>query len=128
MHPDNVDKFISVSAPHPNLMWNNLQAKSPINDSWLKFVQLPYLPERCLSRQDSQFLDKSMPHIQMDGKSSRNGIVNGDDLIATQRNAYKYVFSQRNDWTGPLNYYRNFPFYRVKAGETIRCPCLIITG
>lgn len=42
--------------------------------------------------------------------------------------AYKYVFNRTIDWTGPLNYYRNFPFYNIREGETLRCPTLIITG
>lgn len=132
-YPDNVDRFISVSAPHPNLMWENLHAKSHINDSWLKLVQIPYLAERALTRNDSQFLEKSMPHIHpsKDARNNRNSSLYIEDcvgLISHKWDAYKYVFSQKSDWTGPLNYYRNFPFYRIKSGEVIRCPCLIITG
>lgn len=42
--------------------------------------------------------------------------------------AYKYLFNRTVDWTGPLNYYRNFPFYKIRESETIRCPTLIVTG
>ena len=50
----------------------------------------------------------------------------------TQKNdlmeAYKYIFHQTDDWTGALNYYRNFMFYRIKSGEILDCPTLVITG
>lgn len=129
-YPENVDRFIAVSTPHPNLMWANLNGKCHINDSWLKLVQVPYLPEKLMAQNDAAFLEKAMPHIRKDNKYIRNGHVNGDDrpYITDKWEAYKYVYSQHSDWTGPLNYYRNFPFYRIKAGEMIRCPCLIVTG
>lgn len=111
-------------------MWENLHAKSHINDTWLKLVQVPILAEKVLTRNDTEFLGKSMPHIRKDVKYGRNGYANSDDNVTMIQkwDAYKYVFSQKSDWIGPLNYYRNFPFYRVKPGEIIKCPCLIITG
>lgn len=129
-HPENVERFISVSASHPNLMWANLHAKSEMNDSWLKFVQIPYLPEIELTRNDSQFIEKTLSHVQNDIKTTPIYGLNDTPIeqIANKLDAYKYVFSRKSDWTGPLNYYRNFPFYRIKAGETVRCPCLIVIG
>lgn len=129
-YPDNIDRFISISASHPNLMWENLQAKSPINDYWLKFIQLPYLPEIEMTRADSNFIDRMLPHLRDD--SSPKSIYHSTDStiqrIPNKLDAYKYVFSRKSDWSGPLNYYRNLPFYKVRPGETIRCPCLIIIG
>lgn len=129
-HPENVDRFISVSASHPNLMWENLPAKSEMNDSWLKFVQIPYLPEIQLTRADSQFIEKTLTHVQNDiNNTPIYGLDNTPiEQIANKLDAYKYVFSRKSDWTGPLNYYRNFPFYKTKTGETVRCPCLIVIG
>lgn len=129
-HPENIDRFISVSASHPNLMWNNLHSKSQINDSWLKFIQIPYLPEIEITRSDSAFVEKALPHIQNDIKNTPIYGINETPIeqIANKMDAYKYVFSRKSDWIGPLNYYRNFPFYKIKAGETVRCPCLIVIG
>lgn len=124
MHPEHIDRFVCVSASHPNLMWTNLQSKLPINDSWLKFVQIPYLPEIEMARSDTTFIEKTMPHLQSNKKLNESQNEQYIDVL----DAYKYVFSRKHDWTGPLNYYRNFPFYRIKAGETIRCPCLIVVG
>ena len=37
------------------------------------------------------------------------------------------VFSE--DWTGPINYYRNLPFSRVSEdSKKVEVPCLLITG
>lgn len=35
------------------------------------------------------------------------------------------------DWTGPINYYRNLPFWRINISDTevsVRVPCLMIVG
>lgn len=127
-HPENVDRFVSVSAAHPNLMWDNLQSKSPINDYWLKFVQLPYLPEIEMTRTDSKFIERTLPHLNKDSSNKYSQIDPTIQQIPNKLDAYKYVFSRKSDWSGPLNYYRNLPFYRVKPGETLRCLCLIVIG
>lgn len=112
------------------MMWDNLHPKAAINDKWLKFIQLPYLPEAEMSRSDAGFVEKALPHIQNDVKNTPvYGIGDAPlEQIANKMDAYKYVFSRKSDWTGALNYYRNFPFYKIAAGETIRCPCLIVIG
>lgn len=91
----------------------------------MEFVQLPYLPEVHLQRTDDNYLAKCLPHI-FNATKNRYRLI--DDLSLSVQDAYKYMFSRRSDWTGPLNYYRNLPFYRISDAKTIRCPCLIITG
>lgn len=71
-----------------------------------------------LTRYDSMHLEKNLNHLKIQNRQKESTIID----------AYKYVFMRKNDWTGPLNYYRNLPFYRIKDGEILRCPCLIITG
>lgn len=130
-YAEHVDRFVSVSASHPNLMWENLQSKSPINDYWLKFIQLPYLPEIEMTRNDSKFIEHTLPHLSKEPPKSSMYIPMVDSVVQQVPNkydAYKYVFSRKSDWCGPLNYYRNLPFYKVAAGETVRCPCLIVIG
>lgn len=105
-------------------MWDNLQSKSPINDYWLKFVQLPYVPEIEMTRTDSKFIETALPHLSKEIYNQNDSAIQ----ISNKLDAYKYVFSRKSDWSGPLNYYRNLPFYKVDAGETIRCPCLIVIG
>lgn len=124
-NPEMVDKFISVATPHPNLIWDNLPKSSPFNRRWLEFIQLPYLPEMEMKHKAERMLKKCYPHILKEKMymTGSNGSV-----INNLMEAYKYIFSQTDDWRGPLNYYRNFLFFRVKEGETVQCPCLIITG
>ncbi|XP_053695166.1 epoxide hydrolase 4-like isoform X1 [Sabethes cyaneus] len=124
-NPEMVEKFVSVSTPHPNLLWESLPTSSPFNRRWLEFVQLPYLPEMEMKHNAERMLKKCYPHIAKEKMcmTETNGTV-----INNMMEAYKYMFSQTDDWRGPLHYYRNFCFYRVKEGETLQCPCLIITG
>lgn len=121
--PDKVDRFVTISSPHPNIVWQNLHAQSQISDTWLKFIQLPVLPESQFSSSD--FLEKCLPHVYSVGRSKKHSKDMVDPCLT---HAYKYVFNRMVDWTGPLNYYRNLPFYQIRAGETVRCPTLIITG
>ncbi|XP_055603507.1 epoxide hydrolase 4-like [Uranotaenia lowii] len=124
-NPEMVDKFVSVSTPHPNLIWNNIPGNSPFNSRWIDFVQTPYLPEMEMKGNAERTLKKCFPHI-MKEKMYMTG-TNGS-VINNLMEAYKYIFSQTDDWRGALNYYRNLVFFRVKEGETLQCPCLIITG
>lgn len=128
-YPDDVDRYICVSTSHPNLYWDNLPSKQQFNMSFLQFAQLPFLPEIELSDQDSTFIDKH--YAFMDKRLSVRASVekkNGKKINDIVMDAYRYVFSRKNDWTGPLNYYRNLPFYRIREGELILCPCLIVIG
>lgn len=122
-YPDHVDRFICVSTSHPNLYWDNLPQKQHFNMKFLQFAQLPFLPEMELAADDSTYVDKSFPHLEKIGGNSETKKINCNIM-----DAYRYVFSRKSDWTGPLNYYRNFPFFRISDGEMVRCPCLIVTG
>uniref|UniRef100_A0A7G3AYE4 Putative soluble epoxide hydrolase n=1 Tax=Lutzomyia longipalpis TaxID=7200 RepID=A0A7G3AYE4_LUTLO len=129
-----INRLICVSAPHPNLIWSNLESsKVPINSAWIKFIQLPYLPEVEHVRPDSNFLERNFTHVDNTRAKSKynnlqplNGSSNEKGHIL---DAYRYIFSRHEDWNGPLNYYRNLPFYRIREGSSlIVCPCLIVTG
>uniref|UniRef100_A0A182NSM5 AB hydrolase-1 domain-containing protein n=1 Tax=Anopheles dirus TaxID=7168 RepID=A0A182NSM5_9DIPT len=124
-NPEMVDKFVSVSTPHPNLLWDNLPKSSPFNRNWLEFVQLPMIPEMELKHTAEKILRRCHSHVAKEKQycSGTNG-----SLANNLMEAYMYSFCQTDDWRGPLNYYRNFLFYRVREGEIIQCPCLIITG
>lgn len=120
-------KLIVVSAPHPNLYWDDLPKNSLLNEAWHQFIQSPAIPE---NEFDStiNFIPKFFPHLEKPGYSEftdeqGNAITNIDLL-----DCYKYIFSRKKDWTGPLNYYRNFYFYRIKAELKVECPCLVVFG
>lgn len=102
------------------------------------------MPERELHNSEN-FIEKFYKHLN--DETAAMLLVNGEkcegkELLET----YKYIFNSPIDWTGPLNYFRNLLFYRVKANISIRCvannsifffyylnfpfscPCIIISG
>lgn len=106
--PHIVDKFFAVSCPHPNIYWS-----TSFNYQWLNFVQLPFLPEIDALKEDVKIINDYHKHLSM-----------SDHL-----EAYKYAFSRKEDWTGPINYYRNLPFNKVsEESEQITVTTILIIG
>lgn len=120
LYPQHVKKFVAISCPHPNLYWNQqLPKNSLFNSRWIQFSQLPHLPEQ--HALDFNILNKCFEHLYV----KRN----------TFFEAYRYTFSRKEDWTGPLNYFRNLPFNRLKNTSTaknsitkVKIPTLLLTG
>lgn len=78
---------------------------------------MPFIPEREVNRNEN-FFDNFYKHLNEESSSMvmENGErCEGTDLIGT----YKYIFNSPIDWTGPLNYFRNLFFYRVKANVSV---------
>lgn len=114
--PDLVTKFVSVSCPHPNMFWKSLTNENAFNPSWINFVQLPYLPETDALIDDLKLLSKVYKHLNHKHESE-------------YLQAYKYSFSRKEDWIGPMNYYRNLPYVRVcETSEQVRVSTLLIQG
>lgn len=88
-NPENVDRLISVAAPHPNLIWDNLQSNAAISDYWLHFVQLPFLPEIHF-HSDSSFIENLLPHLNRESKYIQSDSV--VQQIPKKLDAYKYVY------------------------------------
>lgn len=109
-YPQVVKKLIVVSCPHPNVYRSTLHTAS--NYQWINFVQLPYFPELDALREDVKFLQKYYKHL------TPNNIY---------LEAYKYTFSRKEDWTGPLNYFRNLLHIQLSK-KTISVPTVLITG
>lgn len=115
--PDLVYRFISVSCPHPNVYWKSITSQNVFNSNWMSFVQLPYLPETEAMNDDLKLINDCYKHLQQKG-------VNENYL-----EAYKYCFSRKEDWVGPMNYFRNLPFVRVCGqSEQVRVRTLLIQG
>ncbi|XP_077293941.1 epoxide hydrolase 4-like [Arctopsyche grandis] len=111
--PGLIERMVIVSATHPNIFWDTLPKNCLLNYKWMCLAQVPWLPEQEALKGDMMFLEQYCPHL----KSS--------SLLET----YKYVFSRHEDWTGPLNYFRNLMFCRVPENcGFINTPILIITG
>lgn len=117
LYPDLVNKFVAVSCTHPNLYLENLTNSSVINMFWLNFVQWPNLPEMEIMKDDLRIINKCYKHLQ--NEKDKESIIE----------AYKFTFSQADDWIGPLNYYRKLPFNRIETNNNqIIVPTLLITG
>lgn len=115
--PELVEKFVTVACPHPNLYWQTISTHSYFNSQWLKFIQLPYLPEIDAMKEDINIINDHFSHLQNNGK--KNNYLE----------AYKYAFSRKEDWTGPINYYRNLPFTRISEDSAqIKTSTLLVTG
>lgn len=79
---------------------------------------MPLLPERELNK-NHDFIQKFYGHLS--SELSVMALENGE-RIGEKRllETYKYIFNSKLDWTGPLNYFRNFMFYRVKPNCNVR--------
>lgn len=86
----------------------------------MHFSRLPFLPEIDALKEDLSIINDTFQHLQI----SRNGIEKN------YVEAYKYAFSRKEDWTGPINYYRNLPFTKlnINNGEQIDNKTLLIVG
>ncbi|XP_075226294.1 epoxide hydrolase 4-like isoform X2 [Lycorma delicatula] len=119
LYQDLVNKFVAISCPHPNIYWSSLPNTSSFNTSWIHYSQLPHLPELDALRDDLSIINHCYKHLS------------SDEASKPYLDAYKYSFSRKEDWTGPINYYRNLPFWRVNVGDSepsVRIPCLLIVG
>lgn len=116
--PKLIEKFVAVSCPHPNVYWDSLPSSGIHSSNWIKFVQFPGLPEIDAMKEDLNIIKQYHSHLQ-----EKN--VQDKEILE----AYKYTFSRNEDWSGPLNYFRNLPFHRIDMKDTqITVPTLIITG
>lgn len=112
LEPNIVTKFFAVSCPHPNIYWKCLMNIK--NFKWLNFVQVPFLPEIDALKEDIKLISEYHKHL------SKNDVY---------LEAYKYTFSRQEDWTGPLNYYRNLLCNKINEHcEAVIPTVILITG
>lgn len=120
LHRDIVYKFVAISSPHPNFYWNRVSGNSTLDRRWIHFSRLPFLPEIDALKEDLSIINDIYQHLQM----------SQDDIEKSYVEAYKYAFSRKEDWTGPINYYRKLPFTRLNIdnGEQIDNKTLLLVG
>ncbi|XP_023315795.1 epoxide hydrolase 4-like [Trichogramma pretiosum] len=121
-HKSVIKNFIAISSPHPNFYWKGVGGESVFNQTWLHFSRLPILPEIDVRTEDLAVITATYKHLYSK-KPSQQAEQNYIE-------AYKYVFSRKEDWTGPINYFRNLPFTRLysEGREKIKTPTLLIIG
>lgn len=119
-YPDHVDKFVAVSCPHPNVYFKSISSQCVFNNNWISFAQLPHLPELDALKDDLNVITEYHQHLKQDKDNDKDN---------NYLEAYKYTFSRREDWNGPINYYRNLPFYKIcEDSELVTVSTLLITG
>ncbi|KAI4458228.1 epoxide hydrolase [Holotrichia oblita] len=116
-NPSLIDKFVSISCSHPNVCWNYLPSNGIHSSNWIKFVQCPGLPELDAMKSDLKIIKDY--HQYLHEKYTQDKEI---------LEAYKYTFSRKEDWSGPLNYFRTLPFHRIQGKEQIEVPTLLVTG
>lgn len=120
LHEELVYKFVAISSPHPNFYWNRVSGNSALDGKWIHFSRLPFLPEIDALKEDLSIINETFKHLQISQNGTEKSYVE----------AYKYAFSRKEDWTGPINYYRNLPFTRLNIdnGAQIDSKTLLIVG
>ncbi|XP_058806103.1 epoxide hydrolase 4-like [Phymastichus coffea] len=120
LHDDVLYKFVAISSPHPNFYWNCMSDNTVFSRKWLHFSRLPFLPEIDVLKEDLSVINDTYKHLHVKERECENDIVE----------AYKYAFSRKEDWTGPINYFRNLPFTRLGTSnnQQIATKSLLIVG
>ncbi|CAG7719595.1 unnamed protein product [Allacma fusca] len=120
-YPDLVDNYISISSPHPTSFLQELELNRVPQTGWHYFCQLPYVPEKEVMKQDMAIFDTIFSRML----NNKRGNMTQEDL-----EAFKYTFSRKEDWVGPLNYIRALLKPQMYLGHTrkVRVPTLFIVG
>lgn len=120
LHGDLVYKFVAISSPHPNFYWNRLLGNSALDRRWIHFSRLPFLPEIDALKEDLSIINDTFQHLR----------ISQNDVEKNYVEAYKYAFSRKEDWTGPINYCRTLPFTKLNtdSGGQIDNKVLLLVG
>ena len=112
-HPNLIKKMVIINCPHPSLTKEGLK-KFHVRTLLYLFFQLPIIPELF-----TFFVGKRL------FKRRLENIISKKDL-----NNYMEVFSKRNSFNGPINYYRAYARTFIKGLDMkkIITPTLIIWG
>lgn len=122
-HPQLVAKMVLIHAPHPYVIRQHLNARwtNYLKSWYLYFVRLPLLPEWAAHFSDNVMVDQLLAPL-VAAKA-----VTGDEV-----DAYKFTFSRREDWRGPLNHLRQIDLSKVEKEEpqpdVITKPTLLLMG
>eukprot|EP00095_Tigriopus_kingsejongensis_P012302 maker-scaffold692_size110616-snap-gene-0.17 protein:Tk12302 transcript:maker-scaffold692_size110616-snap-gene-0.17-mRNA-1 annotation:"abhydrolase domain-containing protein 7" len=123
--PHLIEKFVCLATPHPKTFrdkmsknWRSMKK----HRNWFLY-RLPGFPDRELAKSGLDIFTSRM------GRKTYTSLVTFSNM---DLEAYKYSFSRESDWTGPLNYIRNFPSHRYiplgMSGKMLQTPTLFIIG
>ena len=120
-HPNRVERLVVLNAPHPALMRAELRAspEQRRRSLYIAFFQLPWLPERLLSRNRGRAIARAL----------RGGSYVREAWPADELERYRDAFSRPSDLTGPLAYYRAAVRQRpVPLTGVVAVPVLVLWG
>lgn len=129
-HPDTLDTLSVLNAPHPGAFERELRRNGEQRRmSWyMFFFQLPWLPERYLTRRNCAAFDEIF----------REGASNPDAFTDADIERYKEAFSKPGAATAAVNYYRSVIREEVKnfvpfvdgdvAARDVDVPTLLLWG
>jgi pimeloyl-ACP methyl ester carboxylesterase len=113
-HPGRVISLAALSVPHPQAFVRAMISGSQAARSWYMAAwQLPWLPERALSRRDGRALRDMMVRSGLDPASA-------DRYAARARDP--------GGLRGPLNWYRAMPFSLREPAGRVRVPTVFAWG
>lgn len=97
LHPGLVERLAILNAPHPVLMRRKLATLAQARrSSYMFFFQLPYLPERSLTRHRAGFLKRML----------RRDLANPAAFTDGEIEAYREAFLRPGAARAAINYYR----------------------
>jgi pimeloyl-ACP methyl ester carboxylesterase len=97
LHPGLVDRLAILNAPHPLLFRRKLATlRQARRSSYVFFFQLPFLPERSLTRRRAGFLARML----------RRDPVTPGAFLQEEIEAYREAFLRPGAVTAAVNYYR----------------------
>jgi pimeloyl-ACP methyl ester carboxylesterase len=113
-YPERVTSLAALSVPHPQAFGRAMVSSSQAARSWYMAAwQLPFLPERALSRRGGQAFRDTLVRMGLDPVSAGRYATRAQDPAGLR---------------GPLNWYRAMPFsLREPAGPT-PVPTMFIWG
>jgi pimeloyl-ACP methyl ester carboxylesterase len=113
-HPERVISLAALSVPHPQAFARAMISSSQAARSWYMAAwQLPWLPERALSRRDGQAFHDMLVRTGLDSASA-------DRYAARARDP--------GGLRGPLNWYRAMPFSLREPAGPVRVPTVFAWG
>ena len=118
-HPERVSRLAILNAPHLKQYRRTLLNPEQLSKSWyVFFFQLPWLPERLMSRNDFQWLRDFW------SQSTRS-----DARTAADVEKYVAAFREPGALRSAINYYRSssLGFFAKSAGP-VTCPTLVLYG
>ncbi len=122
-HPEMLDKLVVMNLPHPVRFYESLATLSQLRRSWyILFFQLPWLPEKLLSRHDFRAI----------GEVFASQSQNPEAFSQADLEAFRQAASQPGALTAMLNYYRNLVVqgfgFDPDQYEMLDVPTLLIWG